>query len=73
MSNRNDQQLTLDSLQMAITHRDPKEKLIHHTDRGRLYAAEKYRALMKQYYIIPAWEERVIVMTMRYRKPSLVP
>lgn len=54
MSNRNDQQLTLHALQMAITHRSPKANLIHHTDRGRLYATDKYRALMQQHNIVPS-------------------
>jgi len=58
MSNRNDQRLTLSALQMAITHRNPKAKLIHHTDRGRLYATDQYRALMQQHDIIPSMSRK---------------
>jgi len=58
MSHRNDQQLTLSALEMAITHRHPKIKLIHHTDRGRLYAADQYRTLMKQHGIVPSMSRK---------------
>ena len=43
MSHKNDGQLTLDALNMAITQRKPEPGLIHHTDRGKTYATEKYK------------------------------
>ncbi len=58
MSHRNDQQLTISALQMANTHRQPQDALIHHTDRGRLYATDQYRALMKQHNIIPSMSRK---------------
>lgn len=54
MSKRNNGQLVEDALKMAIVQRQPNAKVIHHTDRGRLYATEKYRALMQQHHIVPS-------------------
>lgn len=47
MSNRNDQQLVVDALRMAIQHRRPPSGLIHHTDQGATYTSESYRQLLK--------------------------
>ena len=49
MSDRNNQTLVLNALHMAIEHRKPKPGLIHHTDRGQLYAAMEYRNTLEQY------------------------
>ena len=43
MSNRNDKYLVLNALDMAIEHRQPKSGILHHTDRGAIYASEEYR------------------------------
>lgn len=43
MSNRNNGQLVLEALRMAIQHRVPPQGLIHHTDRGATYAMQAYR------------------------------
>ncbi len=58
MSRRNNQPLVLNALQMAIIQRQPSAGLIHHTDRGRLYAADQYRALMQQHHIIPSMSRK---------------
>ncbi|MFT4584940.1 MAG: putative transposase [Gammaproteobacteria bacterium] len=47
MSKRIDQALTLRALRMALDTCEPSAELIHHTDRGSLYAAKDYRKLLK--------------------------
>ena len=42
ISTRNDVELNLDALNMAIDNRKPQPGLIHHSDQGRPYAARKY-------------------------------
>jgi len=54
MSNRNDQTLVLSALQMAIQQRQPADGLIHHTDRGLLYATKQYRQTMAAYGMMPS-------------------
>jgi putative transposase len=54
MSERNDLHLVLAALRMAIEHRRPSTGLIHHTDRGRLYAAAAYRTLMADHDMVPS-------------------
>ena len=58
MSSRNDVPLVRDALHMAILQRRPKPGLVHHTDRGRLYAAEEYRDLMEQHGIVPSMSRK---------------
>lgn len=58
MSNRNDQALVTDALTMAIATRKPKAGLLHHTDRGRLYAAHGYRALLAKQRMIPSMSRK---------------
>jgi len=43
MSDRNDTQLTLSALKMALNAQNPSKKLIHHSDRGSNYTATDYR------------------------------
>ena len=37
---------------MAVTHRQPGKKLLHHSDRGSQYASDKYQLLLKEYDMI---------------------
>ena len=46
MSDRINTALVRRALQMALLTRRPPPGLIHHTDRGAIYAAEEYRALL---------------------------
>ena len=46
MSDRINTALVLRALHMAILTRQPTPGLIHHTDRGAIYAAQEYRALL---------------------------
>jgi len=43
MSDQNDKQLVLNALTMALSHRKPKSAVLHHTDRGSVYASDEYR------------------------------
>jgi len=43
MSNRNDKQLVLNALNMAIERRTPTSGLLHHTDRGAVYGSDEYK------------------------------
>jgi transposase InsO family protein len=40
--------LTLEALQMALQRRRPPAGLVHHTDRGSQYTAERYQQLLSQ-------------------------
>jgi|ERR1035437_1717176 transposase InsO family protein len=41
-----EQELALDALRMALTHRQPGAGLLHHSDRGVQYACDDYQALL---------------------------
>ena len=43
MSNRIDKHLVLDALEMALVRRRPDSEILHHTDRGSIYASDEYR------------------------------
>lgn len=58
MRERNDLQLVLAALSMAIEQRQPPPGLMHHTDRGRLYAADDYRALMDRHDMVPSMSRK---------------
>ncbi|MCK9386735.1 MAG: IS3 family transposase [Nevskia sp.] len=58
MSERNDVALVLGALRMAITARRPPAGLIHHTDRGRLYAADAYRDVMARHRMVPSMSRK---------------
>lgn len=58
MSNRNDTLLVKDCLEMAIEHRKPPSGLVHHTDRGSTYTAEKYRTVLANNGIISSMSRK---------------
>lgn len=58
MSDRNDLPLVTSALRMAIEQRQPKPGLVHHTDRGLLYAATSYRELMAEHGIVPSMSRK---------------
>jgi putative transposase len=43
MSDRNNKDLVLNALDMAIARRMPKAEVLHHSDRGSIYACDEYR------------------------------
>jgi transposase InsO family protein len=58
MGERNDVQTVQAALRMAIEHRQPAPGLIHHTDRGTLYAADGYRSLMSDHGMVPSMSRK---------------
>ena len=48
MSKRNDKQLALNALNMAIERRNPEPGLLHHTDRGAIYSSDEYRDMLSK-------------------------
>ena len=58
MSGRNNLELVTAALDMAIDERQPKSGLIHHTDRGMLYAAHSYRALQEKHGLVPSMSRK---------------
>jgi transposase InsO family protein len=58
MSERIDQQLVLDGLNMALLQRKVKPGLIHHTDQGRQYSSAAYLAVLKRHGINPSMSRR---------------
>jgi putative transposase len=58
MSERIDQQLVLDALDMALLQRRVKPGLIHHTDQGRQYCSAAYLAALKQHGMIASMSRR---------------
>lgn len=58
MSDRNDVKLVSAALQMALDDRSPPKGLIHHTDRGNLYAAHAYRALQEQHNLVASMSRK---------------
>ena len=54
MSNKQDRYLVKDALLMAIAARQPKPRLIHHTDQGCQYTSGDYQAILTAHDIIPS-------------------
>jgi putative transposase len=58
MSARNDSQLVVDCLNMAVQQRHPPPGLIHHTDRGSNYASESYRELLYRHGMLSSMSRK---------------
>jgi len=52
LSRRNDTELTLTALGMALRHRVLVPGLVHHTDRGSTYASDDYQAALNSHGIV---------------------
>ena len=52
MSNSNDKKLVLNALDMAVTRRQPKSGVLHHTDRGAIYSSDEYREKLSTHQFI---------------------
>ena len=48
MSERNNRQLVLNALNMALERRMPSSTVLHHTDRGSIYGSDEYRNRLKE-------------------------
>lgn len=58
MRHRNDTQLLLEALNMAVLQRRPAPGLIHHSDRGRTYAGQAYRARLSALRMTPSMSRK---------------
>lgn len=58
MSERIDQQLVIEALNMAILQSRPDSGLIHHTDQGRQYSSTAYVEILKKHAMIPSMSRR---------------
>ncbi len=58
MGNRNDSSLVTKCLEMAIEHRRPPLGLVHHTDRGSTYTAEKYRSVLSDHGMVSSMSRK---------------
>lgn len=50
--------LPMDALRMALSQRQPKAGLLHHSDRGCQYASEAYREYLSAWKITPSMSRR---------------
>lgn len=51
MSDRIDEQLAMEALEMALTMRQPAPGLLHHSDRGVQYSADGYQQLLRRWRV----------------------
>ncbi len=51
-------ELVIDSLNMAVTHRNPDDGLIFHSDRGTQYACDDFRTALKGYEMIQSMSRK---------------
>lgn len=58
MSDRQNRQLAIDALTMAIERRQPGPGLVHHTDQGVLYATPAYRAIMQAHHMLASMSRK---------------
>lgn len=58
MSDRIDQRLVMDALQMAIRQRRPAPGLIHHSDQGQQYAGSAYRAMLNEHDMVQSMSRK---------------
>jgi transposase InsO family protein len=58
VSERADQQLALQALQLAVEQRRPAPGLIHHSDRGVQYTAFEYQRFLHQLGAVPSMSRR---------------
>jgi len=58
MSDKNNGQLTLDCLNMALTHRQPKPGLMHHSDRGSTYVTQAFRDMCTKHGIVQSMSRK---------------
>jgi len=58
MSERNDKRLALDALEMALMRRRPDSEVLHHTDRGSIYASDEYREKMGRHRLVSSMSRK---------------
>ena len=58
MSERIDKDLVLNALEMALMRRCPDSEVLHHTDRGSIYASDEYREKMVRNRLKPSMSRK---------------
>ncbi len=58
MSERNNKQLVLNALNMALEQRRPRSSVLHHTDRGSIYGSDEYRDRLEQAGLIASMSRK---------------
>jgi len=58
MSDRNNKQLVLNALDMAVERRQPRSDVLHHTDRGSIYGSDEYRNRLIDYGLVPSMSRK---------------
>ena len=58
MSNKNNKQLVLNALDMALKRRNPQSEVLHHTDRGRIYGSDDYRNKLISSGLVPSMSRK---------------
>lgn len=58
MSEKQNRQLPINALVMAIERRQPEPGLVHHTDQGTLYATAAYREILRRHHMLPSMSRK---------------
>ena len=58
MSKRNNKELVLDALNMALERRRPRSPVLHHTDRGSIYGSDDYRNRLLTFDLVPSMSRK---------------
>jgi putative transposase len=58
MSSLNDKQLALEALEMALLRRNPRSRVLHHTDQGAIYASDEYVAKLRSNNMIQSMSRK---------------
>lgn len=58
MSDRNNKELVLNALGMAIRNRGPQSKVLHHTDRGSIYGSDDYQNKLIVSGLVPSMSRK---------------
>ena len=58
MSIKIDKQLVLNALDMALLRRQPNAEVLHHTDRGAIYASDEYQDKLLTHGLVPSMSRK---------------
>jgi len=58
MSSRNNKQLVIDALDMAVERRRPQSEVLHHSDRGSIYGSDEYRNKLIAYGFVSSMSRK---------------
>lgn len=58
ISDRNNKELVLNALDMALERRKPQSEILHHTDRGSTYGSDDYRNKLTASGLIPSMSRK---------------